>query len=189
MDDRKRLESEREGSLSTADLATATAEREGRPDLERPPERPGRDVSEQAREERYPGEPLGIRVERNERTEPVQREEPPARREREPSPAAPPAPEGAAEPEPPVALLSDRDTQGFRSRWEAIQAGFVDSPRDAVQQADGLVAELMKGLAEGFAQAQSDLEQQWSRGENVSTEDLRQALRRYRSFFDRLLSV
>jgi hypothetical protein len=184
MDDRNRLASEREGGLSTADLATATAEREGRPELERSPE--------QAREERYPGEPLGIRVERNERTEPVQREEQPARPEREPSPAAPPAREGAAEPEHPehpVALLSDRDTQGFRSRWEAVQTGFVDSPRDAVQQADGLVAELMKGLAEGFAQAKSDLEQQWSRGENVSTEDLRQALRRYRSFFDRLLSV
>lgn len=173
MDERKRPETRREGGLSTADLATATAEREGRP--------------EQAREERYPGEPLGMRVERNEPNEPVQREEQPT--QREPSPASPPAPQGTAEPERPVALLFDRDMQGFRSRWEAIQTSFVDSPRDAVQQADGLVAELMKGLAEGFAQAKGDLEQQWSRGENVSTEDLRQALRRYRSFFDRLLSV
>ena len=180
MADRNRPESHREGGLSTADLATATEEREER-------------LEQQARDERYPGEPLGIRVERPEqveRSEPVPREEQQAaRREREPAPAAPAVQEGAAEPERPVALLSDQDMQGFRSRWEAIQIGFVDSPRDAAQQADGLVAELMKRLAESFAQAKSDLEQQWSRGENVSTEDLRQALRRYRSFFDRLLSI
>jgi hypothetical protein len=183
MDDRNRPESRGGGGLSTADLAAATEEREGDISEQAP---------EQARVERYPEEPVGIRVQRveqAERTEPMRREEQPAQREREPAPVRPPAREGAAEPEPPVALLSDRDTQGFRSRWEAIQIGFVDSPRDAVQQADGLVAELMKGLAGGFAQAKSDLEQQWSRGENVSTEDLRQALRRYRSFFDRLLSV
>lgn len=179
MGDRNRRETERESSLSTADLATATQEREERPGSERSPE--------PAREARYPGEPLGVRVERVERAEPMQREEQPLPREREPTPAV--ARESVTLPEAPVALLSDQDMQGFRSRWEAIQTGFVDSPRDAVEQADGLVAELMKGLAASFAQARSDLEQQWSRGENVSTEDLRQALRRYRSFFDRLLSI
>jgi hypothetical protein len=70
-----------------------------------------------------------------------------------------------------------------------VQSGFVDEPRHAVEQADGLVAETIKRLAEVFAEERSQLETQWSRGEDVSTEDLRLALRRYRSFFDRLLSV
>ena len=65
----------------------------------------------------------------------------------------------------------------------------MDEPRDAVEQADGLVAEMMKRLAQVFADERGKLEEQWSRGDDISTEDLRQALRRYRSFFDRLLSV
>jgi hypothetical protein len=77
----------------------------------------------------------------------------------------------------------------FRTRWTEVQTGFVDEPRHAVEQADGLVAEMMKQLAEVFADERSKLEEQWSRGNDISTEDLRQALRRYRSFFDRLLSV
>ena len=110
----------------------------------------------------------------------------PARRE-EAQPAAH-DPAGAAGEER-EALLPGQDIQDFRGRWESIQAGFVDSPRQAVEQADGLVAEVMKRLAEVFANERADLEAQWSRGEDVSTEDLRQALRRYRSFFGRLLSV
>jgi hypothetical protein len=186
MADRNRPETRREGGLSTADLATVTEERTEEREL-RPDER----AQELPREERYPGEPLGIRVEKPEAMRREQRQEQPAaQRQPEPAPAAPPpAPQDAAQPERPAALLSDQDSQGFRSRWESIQTGFVDSPRDAVQQADGLVAELMKRLAESFAGAKSDLEQQWGRGENVSTEDLRLALRRYRSFFDRLLSI
>jgi len=65
----------------------------------------------------------------------------------------------------------------------------VDEPRNAVQEADGLVASAMKRLAEVFAQERSKLEQQWDRGDDVSTEDLRLALQRYRSFFHRLLSI
>ena len=79
--------------------------------------------------------------------------------------------------------------EGFRARWVDVQAGFVDEPRGAVQQADSLVAEVMKGLAEMFAAERTNLESQWSRGDDVSTEDLRVALQRYRSFFDRLLSI
>jgi hypothetical protein len=75
------------------------------------------------------------------------------------------------------------------ARWNAIQAEFVDEPRQSVEQADHLVAGTMKLLAEIFAKERSKLESQWDRGENVSTEDLRQNLRRYRSFFSRLLSV
>jgi hypothetical protein len=70
-----------------------------------------------------------------------------------------------------------------------VQAGFVDEPRRAVEDADNLVASLMKKLAEGFANERGRLEKQWDRGDNVSTEDLRIALQRYRSFFDRLLNV
>lgn len=86
-------------------------------------------------------------------------------------------------------LFSPQDADALRKRWNEIQTGFVDEPRQTVERADELVAELMKRLAESFAQERGDLEQQWDRGEQISTEDLRVTLRRYRSFFDRLLSV
>jgi hypothetical protein len=86
-------------------------------------------------------------------------------------------------------LFPSNELEDLRTRWKDIQTGFVDEPRKAVEQADGLVASAMKRLAEVFAQERSGLEQQWDRGDNVSTEDLRVALQRYRSFFDRLLSV
>jgi len=89
----------------------------------------------------------------------------------------------------PTPLFSPSDVQDLRGRWSNVQAGFVDEPRRAVQEADQLVAAVMKRLAEGFADERSNLEKQWDRGDNVSTEDLRLALRRYRSFFDRLLHV
>lgn len=86
-------------------------------------------------------------------------------------------------------LLSAHETSDLRGRWDSIQAGFVDEPRRAVEQADNLVAEAMKRLAETFADERAKLETQWDRGGDVSTEDLRIALRRYRSFFNRLLSI
>jgi hypothetical protein len=95
--------------------------------------------------------------------------------------------ERAAEPHTP--LFHDQELGGFRTRWEAIQTGFVDEPRSAVEQADTLVAEMMTKLSEMFAGERKSLEAQWGRGDNVSTEDLRIALKRYRSFFERLLSV
>jgi hypothetical protein len=88
-----------------------------------------------------------------------------------------------------AALFPAEEAQSLRTHWDDVQAGFVDDPRQAVQQADSLVAEVIKRLADSFAEERSRLEGQWSRGENVSTEDLRVALRRYRSFFDRLLSI
>jgi hypothetical protein len=81
------------------------------------------------------------------------------------------------------------DGEGFQSRWEEIQVRFVDEPRGAVEDADALVATVMQRLAEGFAQERERLEAQWGRGEDISTEDLRIALQRYRSFFQRLLST
>lgn len=86
-------------------------------------------------------------------------------------------------------LFPDNELGDLRSRWDKIQAGFVDQPRKAVEEADSLVASTMKRLAEVFAQERSKLEGQWDRGDNVSTEDLRVALQRYRSFFQRLLSI
>jgi hypothetical protein len=86
-------------------------------------------------------------------------------------------------------LFSSEEAKDFRSRWDAIQVSFVDEPRQVVEQADALVAVAMKRLAEMFAAERTKLEGQWDRGDDVSTEDLRLALRRYRSFFGRLLSV
>lgn len=86
-------------------------------------------------------------------------------------------------------LLRTDSTAGFQSRWEGIQTQFVDDPRRAVEHADSLVAAVMQELAESFAQERERLEAQWGRGEDISTEDLRIALQRYRSFFKRLLST
>jgi hypothetical protein len=88
-----------------------------------------------------------------------------------------------------ASLFPADQSSGYRSRWQEIQTGFVDEPRAAVQEADNLVAEVMRQLARTFADERRQLEAQWSEGEEISTEDLRLALRRYRSFFDRLLSV
>ena len=86
-------------------------------------------------------------------------------------------------------LLPPDYSADMRTRWESIQAGFVDDPRISVQQADELVAAAIGKLAESFAGERSKLEEEWSKGNDVSTESLRQALRRYRAFFHRLLSI
>jgi hypothetical protein len=86
-------------------------------------------------------------------------------------------------------LVGEDETRDVQGRWERIQGSFVDEPRRAVEEADSLVAELMQQLAQSFAQERERLESRWDRGDKVSTEDLRVALQRYRSFFDRLLSA
>jgi hypothetical protein len=86
-------------------------------------------------------------------------------------------------------LLPDDVVEDLRPRWADIQASFVDQPRRAVEQADALVADAIHRLSEAFAGARSSLEREWDRGEDVSTEDLRLAFRRYRTFFDRLLET
>jgi hypothetical protein len=86
--------------------------------------------------------------------------------------------------------LLDRDrSESFRRRWNDIQADFVDRPRESVEQADRLVLEVVEQLQASFTSAREQLESQWSGGDEASTEDLRLALRRYRSFFDRLLAA
>ena len=86
-------------------------------------------------------------------------------------------------------LFPNDQSERFTSRWQEIQTSFVDQPRDAVAEADSLVADLMQRLAASFSQERERLEAQWDQGDDVSTEDLRVALTRYRSFFDRLLSA
>lgn len=86
-------------------------------------------------------------------------------------------------------LLPDEVVNELSPRWSDVQASFVDEPRRAVEQADELVADAVERLQQAFAQARSSLERDWDRGEDVSTEDLRQAFRRYRTFFDRLLQI
>jgi hypothetical protein len=93
------------------------------------------------------------------------------------------------EEERPSPLFHDQELAGYRTRWSGIQTGFVDEPRRAVEEADTLVSELTTRLAESFAEEKRRLEERWGKAENVSTEDLRQAMRRYRSFFERLLTV
>jgi hypothetical protein len=88
----------------------------------------------------------------------------------------------------PAQLFPDDELHNFRARWDQVQTSFVDEPRKAVEQADNLVASVVKRIAEQFAAERQKLEGRWDKGDNVNTEDLRQALRSYRSFFDRLLS-
>jgi hypothetical protein len=133
-----------------------------------------------------PAEPMGTeRIDRSDEDLPgnVRRMDPAARRD--PERRADEIREG----ERPTALLPSQECTDLRHRWEAIQTGFVDEPRHAVEEADSLVAQTMKRVAEVFSHERTGLERQWSEGHDVSTEDLRVALKKYRSFFDRLLAV
>jgi hypothetical protein len=87
-----------------------------------------------------------------------------------------------------AALLNREESEHFRTRWNEIQGKFVDEPRSAVQQADALVSEVSGQITQMFANEHSSLEGQWKQGHDVSTEDLRQALQSYRSFFNRLVA-
>lgn len=125
--------------------------------------------------------------ERSER-ERVERDRQPAAQERVDRDRQP-GPEQRVPADAPTPLFANEELSGYRARWSAIQTGFVDEPRRAVEEADTLVAEVMKRLAEVFADERGQLEAQWERKDQVSTEDLRIAMRRYRSFFERLLTV
>jgi hypothetical protein len=99
------------------------------------------------------------------------------------------APGAHTDAESPAPLFADDELAGYRTQWSGIQTGFVDEPRRAVEEADTLVAEVIKRLAEVFAGERAQLEKHWEHTEQVSTEDLRIAMRRYRSFFERLLAI
>jgi hypothetical protein len=99
---------------------------------------------------------------------------------------APPADSDRARHEP---LFPAQEGENLRGRWHEIQGNFVDEPRQAVERADELVATVVARLVKSFADERARLEDGWAKGQDVSTEDLRQALQRYRSFFDRLLII
>lgn len=96
-------------------------------------------------------------------------------------------PNGGNEPTGP--LLDERELEAYRMRWNAAQVRFVDDPRGTVGEADELVSDLMTRLTQSFADQRAELESQWERGGDASTEDLRVAMRRYRSLFIRLLAA
>jgi hypothetical protein len=87
-----------------------------------------------------------------------------------------------------AALLSREASEHFRTRWDEIQGKFVDEPRSAVQQADALVSEVVEQITQMFANEHGSLQSQWNQSSDVSTEGLRKALQRYRSFFNRLVT-
>ena len=99
------------------------------------------------------------------------------------------ADEHAVTDERPSAIFAGAEAAGYRTQWDAIQTGFVDEPRKAVQEADALVSLVTKRLAEVFTDERNALEHQWDRGDEISTEDLRLALRKYHAFFERLLRL
>jgi len=86
-------------------------------------------------------------------------------------------------------LFDQQDAMSFRERWEQVQSRFVDDPRAAVAEADALVSDVTQSLTNRFAEQRSGLERQWSQGEDVETEDLRQTMQRYRTLFERLLAA
>jgi hypothetical protein len=86
-------------------------------------------------------------------------------------------------------LLSNLQIEELRAKWNSIQTNFVDQPHKAVEDADNLVASAIKQIEEVFAAQRSNLEKKWQGGDDLSTEDLRVSLQRYRDFFDHLLSL
>lgn len=97
--------------------------------------------------------------------------------------------DGAQQGEQYAPLLDDREADGFLDRWRDVQARFVDDPQGAVRDGDGLVAELMQALAQRFSEQKAELQEQWDRGDEPDTEQMRRAFQEYRSFFHRLLST
>jgi hypothetical protein len=152
-----------------ADLDRVDEERRGDDPRDRESDEPGRDPIETGDRMREPAAAPG-----SDTTQPEQRA----------APSPQPASDAGVGP-----LLASGDAEGFRAHWNDVQNGFVDSPRKAVEEADSLVAELMQHLARTFADERGRLERQWDRGDDVSTDDLRNAFQRYRSFFERLLAT
>ena len=86
-------------------------------------------------------------------------------------------------------LFTQEAAADFRTRWDLVQRSFVDNPQEAVQAGDELVAQVIESLTETFSGQRSQLESELNQTDRSSTENLRLALRRYRSFFERLLAI
>jgi len=104
-----------------------------------------------------------------------------------------PVRDGEPPPQPPPqtshSIFSKQQADELRERWNTIQTAFIDEPQRSVKDADALVASATKQIADAFANQKGELEKQWSRGDQVSTEELRITLQQYRTFFSRLLSI
>ncbi len=165
------------------------ARRTGRPVSPGDPDRPADPVRTAATVEprdRLAGEPVPAETRSGTEAEAA------AERRSDVAPAPPTS--GEPVPAPPagsdwVSLFSDEERRRLHARWRELQSGFVDDPRDAVARADELVQETIRTLHETFQRERRAFEGIWSGGEEVSTEDLRLAVQRYRSFFERLLAV
>jgi hypothetical protein len=157
------------------------------------------DTSDRAIDDTYDGEIVSSTVNENDQTDQTPPRSP-AQQPGVPRASQNPAPQTAA-PRPQSSqpasseagpedthLFDEEELRDFRARWDQVQTSFVDEPRHAVEQADALVGTVVKRIADQFADERAKMEQQWGRGQNVSTEDLRQGFKRYRAFFDRLLS-
>lgn len=167
------LKRKNEEQLTTADLAGTTEKKPGPEVLHRSDDEWNTGIAD----DRPPAEESAAIRDENRPTL-IKTETPERKREGGPGAATSSTP-----------LFSESDVNDLRGRWSDVQLDFVDQPRQAVEQADQLVATVMQRLADGFANERSGLEKQWARGGDVSTEDLRVALQRYRSFFDRLLNA
>jgi hypothetical protein len=173
------------------------------PAVRRPPQRVATpvadDTSDRAIDDTYDGEIVSSTIDKTDETDGTPRRAP-AQQSGVPRASQNPAPQTAAappqSPQPASAqtgrddshLFNEEELRDFRARWDQVQTSFVDEPRHAVEQADALVGTIVKRIADQFAEERAKMEKQWGRGENVSTEDLRQGFKRYRAFFDRLLS-
>jgi hypothetical protein len=171
----------RDDNLTTADLADSTPPSEVEHEAPEPAEEAAQVDDERASSQSPEADSEGMEGP-EEPTETEERDKAPASMESTQEQEA----DGESES---TALLPGDQASEFQGRWETLQTGFVDEPRRAVEDADALVAELMQRLASSFSDERSALEEQWDRGDDVSTEDLRVALQRYRSFFERLLSA
>ncbi|MDQ0993788.1 hypothetical protein [Streptomyces sp. V3I7] len=166
------------GDLTTEDLARPEHRPEQRSDHrpDRPDQHPDRRPDEGVEPERsraaYPGEAVSVPKKGTEEPDADEAEETEVTETVETS----------GEP-----LIAGEEAESFRTRWESVQGTFVDDPKDAVREADALVAEVIQSLAATFADHKKELEAQWSRGEPVETEGLRMALQQYRTFFNQLL--
>ncbi|MER5753860.1 hypothetical protein [Streptomyces sp. NPDC002088] len=148
---------------------------------------PGETEEASAKAPRYPGESTATPQTRRSASEADGDRSPAGSDARAATPGAPDTTDTSEDDAP--QLLTEDEDQDFRDRWQKTQNKFVDDPREAVHDADALVADVMQTLATTFAQHKKDLEGQWGQGEQVDTEELRRALRRYRSFFNRLLTT
>lgn len=187
---RRPPEDEARRDLSDEEEKFFGAEHEGERAAERERARPMSEGTHRQEAEEYEAGAAAPAAPRAERSyEGRQEDEPPApSRDRTDEPANTSA-RDTTEADSATPLFPPDEAQSLRTRWDGIQTEFVDEPRAAVEKADALVGDVMQRLTDGFSSERSRLEREWDRGDRVSTEDLRVALKRYRSFFDRLLSV